>query len=169
MKEEQNERKPIWTIVVSGIAALFTIIFGVIISLLTGYVANEYHLAIKLSVWLGNVFVCYSLVYIIGYIVMRVRYRRNFPKGKYNFFGWVALLLTCGFSAVFVTLLSGTFDYSYVITFSAIAALAGVIISIIKLLDKNRSDEKNINVTIINVEQNTTVTYANSQKRKEHK
>lgn len=163
MKEKRNKGIVIWTIVVSAIAALLTIVFGIVISLLTGYVADEYHLLIKLSVWIGNVFVCYSLVYLFAYIVIKVKHRKNFQKGKYKFFGWVVLLLTCGFSAVLVTLLSGSFDYSYVTTFSGIAALIGIIFGIIKLIDKKRiSDEKSINVTV-NVEQSTNITYTRSK------
>lgn len=143
-----DKKRIVYCILIAVFAALLTIVIGIVFSLLTGYKAKDQHLAIKLSVWILNTFISYSIVYLIASIF------RKLKTIKRKFFDWVTLILTYGFSVVIVIALSGSFEYEYVVTFIAIAGIIGIIGGILKRTTK-KEDKPDAQVSIT-IEQTTT-------------
>lgn len=111
-----KKRNFISIIVVSFFAAFLSIIIGTLLGLLN-INFGKLHLIFLGTIWILNVFIAYSISYLIGKLF----------KIKFCFFNIIAFAFTYTFSVVLVILFSGSFDYLYVTSYLTVVTIIGIV------------------------------------------
>jgi len=120
---EKNKRNN--KIVLSIFAGILTIPYGMVFSLLTGFIATESHLLVKLLVWLLGIIICVVVVNLVFRLF----------KIKIVFFDRFVLYLSTLVSASLVIVISGSFEYEYFVT---LLALIGICELYKKVIDSQK-------------------------------
>ena len=118
--KRKNYRHIIATAIITSI---FSIIVGIVFSYFTGYDASKVHLVIAALVWILNILICYSIVFLFMKIF----------GAKYKYLNLVALSLSYTLSVTIVICISGSFDYLYVTSYISAMAIIGAIKAIDKI------------------------------------
>lgn len=114
-------------ILVAFVAGVLSICTGTAIGLIE-FDLSSLHLVLRGLIWIGNVFVCYCLSYLVGMIY----------KIKFKFYNPIALGLSYTISVVLVILLSGSFDYCYVTSYLSVIGIGGIIFGLYKFYQSRK-------------------------------
>lgn len=122
-----NIKKDNWIkiLIVSIIAGIISIILGIFLGFIFGLFKlkmSDFHLIFQILIWMINVFISYSISYLIGKLY----------KVKFSFFNLLSLFLSYTISVIMVILISGNFDLLYVTTYLSIVSLGTIICSLFK-------------------------------------
>ena len=93
-------------------SAVLTIIIGTLFSLLTGFKANEFHLIVKLFVWLVNISISYFLIALCFIKCKKVRLLNK-----------KSIMLTIIFSAILVAIIANDLECLYLTTLTILFGL----------------------------------------------
>lgn len=160
--ERKNKLK--WNLLIASTTGAMTVIVGIIVSMSTGFKADEHNLIVPVAVWIGQLLVSYFLLSLI--------FRKFFKNGKRRLFNFGTILLSYNFSVIFVLIVvmfeKKVIDVSYIDMFLLIMQVADFTYLVLKfsLMDKKELveafDEKKSDEEIID---NISANVANDLKQ----
>lgn len=126
-----KKRNFVSIIIVSFIASFLSIIFGTLLGLIN-IDFESLHLVVLGIIWVLNVFVSYTISYLIGLLF----------KIKFSFLNIIALAFSYTFSVILVILFSGSLDYLYVTSYFSIVTIIGIVYGLYKLYQSKKNSYK---------------------------
>lgn len=123
-----KKRNFISIIIVSFIASFLSIIFGTLLGLLNVDFGTLHLVALGI-IWILNVFVSYTISYLLGLLF----------KIKFRFLNIIALAFSYTFSVILVVLISGSLDYLYVTSYFSIVTIIGIVYGLYKLYQSKKN------------------------------
>ena len=123
-----KKRNFVSIIIVSFVASFLSIVFGTLLGLLN-IDFGSLHLVALGIIWILNVFVSYTISYLMGLLF----------KIKFSFLNIIALAFSYTFSVILVIAFSGSLDYLYVTSYFSIVTIIGIIYGLYKLYKSKKN------------------------------